>query len=127
MIRRCISIIPYLVLPSFPPPLPPSLPPLSPPLAWHNDAADMGPVSRSFDQEAACVLMTRIAVQRTGSEGGREGGKRGGTEEGLRQGSPEAKFPFFPTHSIFHALSLISYTLIQSRTKKAQCTTCSAG
>lgn len=36
--------------------------------AWHNDAADMGPVSRSFDQEAACVLMTRIAVQRTESD-----------------------------------------------------------
>lgn len=37
---------------------------------WHNDPNEMSAVGRSFDQEAACVLMTRIAVHRTGEEEG---------------------------------------------------------
>ena len=31
---------------------------------WHNDPQNMQPVGRSFDQEAAAVLMARVAVQR---------------------------------------------------------------
>jgi protein transport protein SEC23 len=31
---------------------------------WHNDPNDMQSVGRSFDQEAAAVLMARVAVQR---------------------------------------------------------------
>jgi len=36
--------------------------------AWQPDAADPGPVARSFDQEAAAVLMARVAVHRTETE-----------------------------------------------------------
>lgn len=35
---------------------------------WHSDPADSGPVCLSFDQEAAAVLMARLATQRTAEE-----------------------------------------------------------
>ena len=36
--------------------------------AWHSDPADAAPIGRSFDQEAAAVLMARIATFRTATE-----------------------------------------------------------
>jgi protein transport protein SEC23 len=36
--------------------------------AWHSDMKNPAPVQRSFDQEAAVVLMARIATSRTQSE-----------------------------------------------------------
>lgn len=36
--------------------------------AWHNDTNDATPIGRSFDQEAAAVLMARIATFRTATE-----------------------------------------------------------
>jgi protein transport protein SEC23 len=35
---------------------------------WHNDAADHAPIAQSFDQEAATVLMARLAVHRSETE-----------------------------------------------------------
>lgn len=35
---------------------------------WHSDAADHTPLARSFDQEAAAVLLSRLAVHRTETE-----------------------------------------------------------
>jgi protein transport protein SEC23 len=35
---------------------------------WHSDPNDVGPMARSFDQEAAAVLMARIATFRTATE-----------------------------------------------------------
>uniref|UniRef100_A0A7S2W7G0 Protein transport protein SEC23 n=1 Tax=Rhizochromulina marina TaxID=1034831 RepID=A0A7S2W7G0_9STRA len=35
---------------------------------WHSDPADSSPIGRSFDQEAAAVLMARVAVFRTSTE-----------------------------------------------------------
>lgn len=35
---------------------------------WHSDPNDAGPMARSFDQEAAAVLMARIATFRTATE-----------------------------------------------------------
>jgi len=35
---------------------------------WHSDVNDAGPIGRSFDQEAAAVLMARIATFRTTTE-----------------------------------------------------------
>ena len=36
--------------------------------AWQPDPSDASPVARSFDQEAAAVLMARVAVHRTETE-----------------------------------------------------------
>ena len=36
--------------------------------SWHSDPNDAGPIGRSFDQEAAAVLMARIATFRTATE-----------------------------------------------------------
>ena len=36
--------------------------------SWHNDPNDVTPIGRSFDQEAAAVLMARIATFRTGKK-----------------------------------------------------------
>mmetsp|Transcript_6305 Transcript_6305/g.14506 ORF Transcript_6305/g.14506 Transcript_6305/m.14506 type:complete len:766 (-) Transcript_6305:277-2574(-) len=35
---------------------------------WHGDEKDAGPIGRSFDQEAAAVLMARVATFRTATE-----------------------------------------------------------
>mmetsp|Transcript_3147 Transcript_3147/g.4293 ORF Transcript_3147/g.4293 Transcript_3147/m.4293 type:complete len:766 (-) Transcript_3147:258-2555(-) len=35
---------------------------------WHSDTTDASPIGRSFDQEAAAVLMARIATFRTATE-----------------------------------------------------------
>lgn len=35
---------------------------------WHSDPNDLGPISRSFDQEAAAVLIARIATHRVQTE-----------------------------------------------------------
>lgn len=35
---------------------------------WHSDPNDLGPLVRGYDQQAAAVLMARIAVHRTETE-----------------------------------------------------------
>jgi protein transport protein SEC23 len=37
---------------------------------WHAESADLTPIAKSFDQEAAAVLMSRLAIQRSETEEG---------------------------------------------------------